>query len=128
MHELINYVVAQKKILYKTNREKLPSLKVVEEVLVQCNFGDFFPFFLIKFYIVFLRKYLHGPAEDDCLIIRSFYTNILHLQYNVFVLYDELKAVFQRPSHDKVFQKHAPAKEHLPQKQDSNKAAAMHLY
>ena len=31
----------------------------------------------------------------------------LHLQYNVFVIYDELKAVPQRPSHDKVSQNHA---------------------
>ena len=31
----------------------------------------------------------------------------LHLQYNVFVIYDESKAVPQRPSHDKVYQKHA---------------------
>ena len=31
----------------------------------------------------------------------------LHLQYNVFVIYDESKAVPQRPSHDKVPQTHA---------------------
>ena len=58
----------------------------------------------------------------------------LHLQYNVFVIYDESKAVHQRPSHDRVSQKHANnwqeklTGEHLPQKRDSNKAAAMHLY
>ena len=33
--------------------------------------------------------------------------NNLHLQYNLFVIYDESKAVRQRPSHDKVLQKHA---------------------
>ena len=31
----------------------------------------------------------------------------LHLQYNVFVIYDESKAVPQRPSHDKVPHTHA---------------------
>ena len=30
----------------------------------------------------------------------------LHLQYNVFVIYEDSKAVPQRPSHDKVPQKH----------------------
>ena len=30
-----------------------------------------------------------------------------HLQYNVFVIYDESKTVPQRPSHDNVPQKHA---------------------
>ena len=31
----------------------------------------------------------------------------LHLQYSVFIIYDELKTVPQTPSHDKVSQKHA---------------------
>ena len=60
--------------------------------------------------------------------IRPFLYKYLHLQYNVFVIYDESKAVLQRPSLDKVFQKYSLTGEHLPQKRDSNKAAAMHFY
>ena len=40
--------------------------------------------------------YLQGPAEHDCLTLLCKY---LHLQYNVFRIYDELKAVPQRLSH-----------------------------
>ena len=58
-------------------------------------------------FIVFLFAnilHLEGSAEDDCLIIRLFY---LHLQYNSFIIYNELKPVLQRPSHDKVPLKNA---------------------
>ena len=41
---------------------------------------------------------MQGPAGDDCFIIRPF--KYLYLQYNVFMIYDDLKAV-------KVPQKHA---------------------
>ena len=46
----------------------------------------FFSFFCKNFTVVFtvryVAKYLQEAAEDDCLIIRSFYTDIyLHLQY-----------------------------------------------
>ena len=53
----------------------------------------------------FVCKYLEIPAEEYCLIIRSFYIQIFTLKFNVFVIYDESKAVPQRPSHDKVSQK-----------------------
>ena len=49
---------------------------------------------------------MQGPAKDGCVIIRPFHANV-YLQYNVFVIYDESKAVPQGPSHDKVPQKHA---------------------
>ena len=45
----------------------------------------------------------------------------------VFVIYDESKAVPQGPSHDKVSQKHALTGEHLAQKRNSNKSAALLL-
>ena len=51
---------------------------------------------------------------------QALFGKYLHLQYNVFVIYDEAKTVPQRPSHKSTG-------EHLTQKHDSKKAAAMHL-
>ena len=64
----------------------------------------FFSFVKILHSFLFqLCKYLRGPAKDKCLIIRPFYANIY--SYNITHL--ELKAVPQRPFHDKVPRKHA---------------------
>ena len=63
----------------------------------------FFSFVKILHSFLFqLCKYLRGPAKDKCLIIRPFYANIY--SYNITHL--ELKAVPQRPFHDKVPRKH----------------------
>ena len=49
---------------------------------------------------------------------------------NVFVIYDESKAVPQIPSHNKVLQETRSklTGEHLTQKHDSKKVTSMHLY
>ena len=63
----------------------------------------FFSFVKILHSFLFqLCKYLRGPAKDRSLIISPFYVNIY--SYNITHL--ELKAVPQRPFHDKVPRKH----------------------
>ena len=45
-------------------------------------FSFFCKNFTVVFTVRYVAKYLQEAAEDDCLIIRSFYTDIyLHLQY-----------------------------------------------
>ena len=103
-------------ILFSTQILEVPDISFIVEdtvVLCICVQNIFFPFFLLqKFNINFLSqlcKYLQGPAEDDCLIIRPSYANIyIYITiHNVFVIYDESKAVPEIPSHDKVPQNHA---------------------
>ena len=54
----------------------------------------------------------------------------LHLQINLFIIYNESKGAPQRPSHDKVPLKtrRKLIEKQLTQKHDSNKAATMHIY
>ena len=61
-----------------------------------------------------LHSFLYNSCVTFCkdlqktiVVLSSGPCKHLHLQCNVFVIYDELKAVPQRPSHDKVSQKHA---------------------
>ena len=67
-------------------------------------------FFLLSFakflhsFLFQLCKYLQEPAGP---YHQALFGKYLHLQYNVFVIYDEAKAVPQRPSHNKLPQKQA---------------------
>ena len=71
----------------------------------------FFSFFLLQnFYIVFYPSYVSICKDLQKTVVLShqaLFCKYLHLQYNIFVIYDEAKAVPQRPSHNKVPQKHA---------------------
>ena len=90
------------------------------KVILKCQFKQylgkhsrlyfFFSFFLWqKFYIVFHSSYASICKDLQKTIVLSSgpFCKYLHLQYNVFLIYDEAKAVPQRPSHNKVPQKHA---------------------
>ena len=61
-----------------------------------------FTYFFILVMQVFARTCRRRLSYHQAL-----FGKYLHLQYNVFVIYDEAKAVPQRPSHNKVPQKHA---------------------
>ena len=69
------------------------------------------PFFLsfAKVYIVFIlvMKVFARTCRRRLSYHQALFCKYLHLQYNVFVIYDEAKAVPQRPSYNKVPQKHA---------------------
>ena len=65
-------------------RNILPVLRYVlrAEVEAWYIFSFFCKNFTVVFTVRYVAKYLQEAAEDDCLIIRSFYTDIdLHLQY-----------------------------------------------
>ena len=92
------------------------------------------PFLLLqKIYLVFFYYSYVSIWKDlqrTSILYRALLCKYLHLQYNVFVISDELKAVPQRLSHDKMTKKTLSklTGEHLTQKRDSNKVAAMPLY
>ena len=97
----------------------------------EINDFKFFPFFIAKIlHSYFYKSYVSICKDLQKTIVSSSgpFIQFSHLQNNVFLIYHESKAVSQRPSHDRVSQKNVLTGEHLPQKRDSNKAAAMHLY
>ena len=97
----------------------------------EINDFKFFPFFFAKILdSYFCNSYVSICKDLQKTIVSSSgpFIQYFHLQNNVFVIYHESKAVSQTPSHDKVSQKNVLTGEHLPQKRNSNKAAAMHLY
>ena len=97
----------------------------------EINDFKFFPFFFAKILdSYFCNSYVSICKDLQKTIVSSSgpFIQYFHLQNNVFVIYHESKAVSQRPSHDRVSQKNVLTGENLPQKHNSNKAAAMHLY
>ena len=69
-------------------------------------FFSFFLSFAKMFYIVFYPCYV-STCRRWLSCHQALFCKYLHLQCNVFVIYDEAKPVPQRPSHIKVPQKHA---------------------
>lgn len=70
----------------------------------------FFPTFakiLLSFFFIIVMKVFARTCRRQLSWHQAFLYKFLHLHYNVFVIYDELQAIPQNSSHDKVSQKHA---------------------